>query len=153
MKTTRLAAGLGLLMGCGSDGKDTATLCTEIGCVSRFSMVVTDSSGDAATGVYGSLQIGSGESSEMRNDTFDCATGEGDAICDDNIVTIELDDVADLPADAMYLYTVSVSDAESASGSGTFSWNEFSPNGAECPPTCYTMEVQVGLELSEPAGG
>lgn len=153
MKITRIVAGLAFLMGCGTEGKDTATYCTEVGCISGFSMVVTDSFGEAATGTYGSLGIVSGDSSEMREYTFNCATGEGDASCDGNIVTIVLDDAADLPSDAMYLYTVSVSDAESASGSGTFSWNEFSPNGAECPPTCYTMEVEVGLELSEPAGG
>jgi hypothetical protein len=153
MKATRIVAGLAFVMGCGAEDKDSATSCTEIGCVNGFSMVVTDSFGEAATGVYGSFDIISGDSSEMRSYTFDCATGEGDASCDGNIVTIELDDAADLPSDAMYLYSVSISVAESASGTGTFNWNESSPNGAECPPTCYTMEVEVGLQLSEPAGG
>ena len=120
--------------------------CTEVGCINGITIEVYDADGEPSQSAHGTFSIMSSGMEEVLTFDFDCREADSGALCSDNLVTFVLDDPAAIPADAMYLYTINTNEVESFSDSGNLSFEESTPNGDDCPPTCFDMQLEATME-------
>jgi hypothetical protein len=138
---------VGALPACGVPNTDSAPsplACTEIGCISTLTLHVTGS----AIGLSGMVTIG-GRSFIVTCD--DPTTNE--AQCDGSDLTFQLPDgsgggevVWSLSADGAAADTGGHGGGSYAgNGTVTPAWNSSTPNGPDCPPTCWEGQATVEL--------
>ena len=126
-----LALPLLSLVGCATSG---GVACTEIGCTSELVLTVTGPA-DTST-VTGTVTVGGQEVA------VDCAAGSAEVTCDGNTIVVTLpQDVGGGDV------TWSLVDGGPYQGSGTVTptWESSTPNGEECPPTCWAGVATVDL--------
>ena len=109
--------------------------CTEIGCSSGLTLNITDSYGFPAGDTYGTITI-DGEQIE-----YDCRDENESAVfCGEGLIRIQIE------GGELLSYSINIDDAEGAQVSEVaLSFEEYQPNGEDCPPVCYTAEVEVEL--------
>lgn len=114
------------------------TSCTEIGCINQLTLHVTYEDGSPATDANGTVTVGG------TTVTFDCAAPDTGVSCSNGDVTFSFSgDGGDID------YEVHTQGFVAADQAAPVDWSTSTPNGADCPPTCYFGELDVVL-LSTP---
>lgn len=130
-----------LLAGCDPVG----LMCTEIGCQS--SAVLTVTGGGAPLLVFsGTVTVGD-TTYDVACDGSDSTGSSPEVFCGgDGTVAVPAPDGG---ADLTWSLSGSPGAGASYSGDGAASpeWTSYQPNGEDCPPTCWSAEVEAALEL------
>lgn len=124
-------------------GEPAGTSCTEIGCASLLTLHVTDA-GDPPVGLNGTVTVGD------RTYTIDCdGTSDPEVSCSGSDVAIT---IAEDEGGGDVTWQLHAGDPNATQGGGyvgndtvTPDWSEDHPNGEDCPPTCWSGEIDAPL--------
>ena len=120
-----------MMLACGDKGA-----CTEMGCMSGLTVSFLGPDSEPVNNVQGTITIGGSSIS------FNCTEEGEEYTCQDNEVFFFVEEGDSLS------YNVSMEGPYMGQGDVSVSWEEYTPNGEECPPVCYDASVEVYLDRS-----